>query len=78
MYIFQDKKGRKVALRPEGTASVVRAYIQHSLFNNPAPQKFYYIGPMFRRYEDPRREDYRQFHQIGVESFGIASPVIDS
>lgn len=77
MYIFQDKKGRKVALRPEGTASVVRAYIQHSLFNNPAPQKFYYIGPMFR-YERPQKGRFRQFHQIGAESFGIASPVIDA
>ncbi len=77
MYIFQDKKGRKVALRPEGTASVVRAYIQHSLFNNPAPQKFYYIGPMFR-YERPQKGRFRQFHQIGAEVFGVNSPSIDA
>lgn len=77
MYIFSDKKGRKIALRPEGTASVVRAYIQHSLFNNPAPQKFYYIGAMFR-YERPQRGRFRQFHQIGVESFGVSSPWMDA
>lgn len=76
MYIFQDKKGRKISLRPEGTASVVRAYIQNSLFLNPAPQKFYYIGPMFR-YERPQKGRFRQFHQIGVEVFGINSPAVD-
>lgn len=76
MYIFQDKKGRTVALRPEGTASVVRAYIEHSLFNLPAPQKFYYIGPMFR-YERPQKGRQRQFHQIGVEAFGVLSPKLD-
>ncbi|MGC8796921.1 histidine--tRNA ligase [Thermodesulfovibrio sp.] len=77
MYIFNDKKGRTVALRPEGTASVVRAYIQHGLFNNPAPQKFYYIGPMFR-YERPQKGRLRQFHQIGVECFGVSSSFIDA
>ncbi|MCS7215117.1 MAG: histidine--tRNA ligase [Thermodesulfovibrio sp.] len=77
MYIFYDKKGRKVALRPEGTASVVRAYIQHNLFNNPAPQKFYYFGPMFR-YERPQKGRFRQFHQIGVEAFGVSSPWMDA
>lgn len=76
MYIFQDKKGRTVALRPEGTASVVRAYIEHSLFNLPQPQKFYYIGPMFR-YERPQKGRQRQFHQIGVEAFGVLSPKLD-
>lgn len=76
MYIFQDKKGRKVALRPEGTASVVRAYIQNNLFLNPVPQKFYYIGPMFR-YERPQKGRFRQFYQIGVEVFGINSPAVD-
>lgn len=77
MYVFQDKKGRKVALRPEGTASVVRAYIQHNFFNNPPPQKFYYIGPMFR-YERPQKGRFRQFHQIGVECFGVSSSWIDA
>lgn len=77
MYIFNDKKGRTIALRPEGTASVVRAYIEHSLFNHPTPQKYYYIGPMFR-YERPQKGRFRQFHQIGVESFGLSSPKIDA
>ncbi|MCX7988410.1 MAG: histidine--tRNA ligase [Thermodesulfovibrio sp.] len=77
MYVFNDKKGRKVALRPEGTASVVRAYIQNSLFNNPSPQKFYYMGPMFR-YERPQKGRFRQFHQIGVESFGISTPTVEA
>ncbi|WP_297209960.1 MULTISPECIES: histidine--tRNA ligase [Thermodesulfovibrio] len=77
MYVFHDKKGRKVALRPEGTASVVRAYIQNSLFNAPSPQKFYYIGPMFR-YERPQKGRFRQFHQIGVESFGVSSPEVEA
>ncbi len=77
MYIFNDKKGRRIALRPEGTASVVRAYIQNSLFNNPSPQKLYYIGPMFR-YERPQKGRQRQFHQIGVECFGISSPSIEA
>ncbi len=77
MYIFDDKKGRKVALRPEGTASVVRAYIEHSLFNLPSPRKFYYIGPMFR-YERPQKGRFRQFHQIGVEVFGVKSPSVEA
>ncbi|MEN2986189.1 MAG: histidine--tRNA ligase [Thermodesulfovibrionaceae bacterium] len=77
MYIFHDKKGRTVALRPEATASVVRAYIEHRLFNNPPPQRFYYIGPMFR-YERPQKGRFRQFHQAGVEVFGIAEPLIEA
>lgn len=77
MYIFQDKKGRTVALRPEGTASVVRAYIQNSLFNEPAPNRLYYIGPMFR-YERPQKGRFRQFHQIGAEVFGVSAPSIDA
>jgi len=64
MYTFKDKGGRSVTLRPEGTASFVRAYVQHHLYNNPAPQKFYYTGPMFR-YERPQAFRYRQFYQIG-------------
>jgi len=77
MYLFEDKKGRKIALRPEGTASVVRAYIQNALFNHPFPQKFYYLGPMFR-YERPQKGRYRQFHQIGVEVFGISTPSVEA
>jgi histidyl-tRNA synthetase len=77
MYTFQDKGGRSVTLRPEGTASFVRAYVEHHLYNNPAPQKFYYMGPMFR-YERPQAFRYRQFYQIGVEAMGIVDPKLDA
>lgn len=77
MYTFADKGGRSVTLRPEGTAPIVRSYVQHSLHTRPAPQKFYYAGPMFR-YERPQRGRLRQFYQIGVEAFGIADPAMDA
>ncbi len=77
MYTFQDKGGRSVTLRPEGTASFVRAYVEHHLYNNPAPQKFYYMGPMFR-YERPQAFRYRQFYQIGAEAMGIDDPGLDA
>ncbi len=77
MYTFQDKGSRSVTLRPEGTASFVRAYVEHHLFNNPAPQKFYYMGPMFR-YERPQAFRYRQFYQIGAEAMGIDDPKLDA
>lgn len=77
MYTFEDKGGRSVTLRPEGTASFVRAYVQHHLYNNPVPQKFYYTGPMFR-YERPQAYRYRQFYQIGAEAMGIEDPKLDS
>jgi len=77
MYTFQDRAGRSITLRPEGTASVVRAYIQNNLYNLPAPQKFYYCGPMFR-YERPQKGRYRQFHQIGVEAFSIDDPYLEA
>lgn len=77
MYTFPDKAGRSITLRPEGTASVVRAYVEHHLYNLPSPQKFYYSGPMFR-YERPQKGRFRQFHQIGVEAFGLASPLLDA
>ena len=77
MYTFKDKGGRSVTLRPEGTASFVRAYVQHHLYNNPAPQKFYYTGPMFR-YERPQAFRYRQFYQIGAEAMGIDDPKLDT
>ncbi len=77
MYTFQDRAGRSLTMRPEGTASVVRAYIQHNLNQLPPPQRFYYIGPMFR-YERPQKGRLRQFHQIGVEAFGIEAPEIDA
>lgn len=77
MYTFQDKGGRSVTLRPEGTASFVRAYVEHHLYNNPTPQKFYYMGPMFR-YERPQAFRYRQFYQIGAEAMGVDDPKLDA
>jgi len=77
MYTFEDKGGRSISLRPEGTASVVRCYVENRLFNLPAPQKYYYAGPMFR-YERPQSGRFRQFYQIGVEAFGSASPSLDA
>ncbi len=77
MYTFPDKAGRSITLRPEGTAPVVRAFIEHNLFNLNPPQKFYYHGPMFR-YERPQAGRFRQFYQIGVEAFGIDDPKLDA
>ena len=76
MYTFADRKGDLLTLRPEATASVVRAYIQHKLYAADPVRKFYLVGPMFRR-ERPQKGRYRQFYQIDVEAFGIASPRID-
>jgi histidyl-tRNA synthetase len=69
MYTFEDRDGERVSLRPESTASVVRAYIEHGMFNQPGLVKLYYIGPQFRR-ERPQKGRYRQFGQIGVEVLG--------
>ncbi len=74
MYAFEDRGGDRLALRPEGTASCVRAAIEHGLLDQP--QRIWYRGPMFRR-ERPQRGRYRQFHQIGVEVLGLAGPDID-
>ncbi|MBW1837133.1 MAG: histidine--tRNA ligase, partial [Deltaproteobacteria bacterium] len=76
MYTFPDRKGDLITLRPEATASIVRAYIQHRLYATDPVQKFYTIGPMFRR-ERPQKGRYRQFYQINVEVLGIASPLVD-
>ena len=76
MYTFNDRNGDSLTLRPEGTASCVRAGIQHGLFYNQQ-QRFWYAGPMFR-HERPQKGRYRQFHQIGAESYGWASPDIDA
>ncbi|MDO8729906.1 MAG: histidine--tRNA ligase [Candidatus Omnitrophota bacterium] len=73
MYLFEDRGGRSVALRPEGTASVVRALIEHGLDKTSPLNRFYYGGAMFRA-ERPQKGRRRQFHQIGVEVFGSASP----
>ncbi|SNR66327.1 histidine--tRNA ligase [Desulfurobacterium atlanticum] len=77
MYIFEDRGGRKIALRPEGTASAVRAYIQHGVHAKEPFTKWFYIGPMFR-YERPQAGRNRQFYQAGCEIFGIANPGIDA
>lgn len=74
MYSFEDRGGDHLSLRPEGTASCVRAAIEHGLLAQP--RRLWYLGPMFRR-ERPQRGRYRQFHQIGVEVFGLAGPDID-
>ncbi len=76
MYTFPDRKGDLITLRPEATASVVRSYIQHKMFTKDPVQKFYTIGPMFRR-ERPQKGRYRQFYQMNVEIFGVASPLVD-
>ena len=76
MYTFQDRGEESLTLRPEATASVVRAYIEHSLYNEGGVQKLYYLGPMFRR-ERPQKGRYRQFYQIGAEVLGSESPAVD-
>jgi histidyl-tRNA synthetase len=77
MYIFEDKSGQELALRPEGTAPVCRAYLEHGLFNLPQPVKLCYIGPAFR-YERPQSGRYRQHHQFGFEALGEADPALDA
>jgi histidyl-tRNA synthetase len=76
MYTFADRDGKLLTLRPEGTAGVVRAYIEHNLSASATLQKYFYMGPMFR-HERPQAGRLRQFHQFGVESFGSASPLAD-
>lgn len=77
MYTFEDRDGTSLTLRPENTASVMRAYIEHRLDQQPGLQKLYYIGPMFRR-ERPQKGRYRQFYQIGAEAIGSESPAVDA
>ena len=77
MYTFEDKGGRSVTLKPEGTAGVVRSYLEHGLYNSPAPQKFYYLTPCYR-YEKAQAGRLREFHQFGVEIFGSALPLADA
>ena len=76
MYTFEDRNGESLTLRPEGTASCVRAGIQNGLLHNQA-QRLWYMGPMFR-HERPQKGRYRQFHQIGVETFGMSGPDLDA
>ncbi len=77
MYTFEDRDGSSLTLRPEATASVIRAYLEHRLDQRPGVQKLYYIGPMFRR-ERPQKGRYRQFFQIGAEAIGSESPAVDA
>ena len=76
MYTFPDRKGDLITLRPEATASIVRAYIQHRMYAVDPVQKLYTIGPMFRR-ERPQKGRYRQFYQINAEIFGVQSGLVD-
>jgi histidyl-tRNA synthetase len=76
MYTFADRDGTSLTLRPEGTAGTVRAFIEHNRAADPRPQKYYYLGPMFR-HERPQAGRLRQFHQFGVESFGLSDPRAD-
>ncbi|VAW60223.1 Histidyl-tRNA synthetase [hydrothermal vent metagenome] len=76
MYTFDDRNGDSLTLRPEGTASCVRAGIQHGLLHNQQ-QRLWYMGPMFR-HERPQKGRYRQFHQVGVETYGMSGPDIDA
>ena len=78
MYTFEDRGGRSVTLRPEGTASVVRAYVQNKVYGLPnQPTKYFYMGPMFR-YERPQQGRMRQFVQFGIEALGSDDPAIDA
>jgi len=77
MYTFTDKSGDSLTLRPEATASMVRMFIQHSLYSQPKAAKLFTIGPMFRR-ERPQKGRYRQFWQIDVEMFGFVNPLADA
>jgi histidyl-tRNA synthetase len=77
MYLFTDKAERQLALRPEGTSSILRAFIEHRLFETRKKHKFYYLGPMFR-YERPQSGRYRQHYQFGVEAIGQKDPCQDA
>jgi len=77
MYTFDDRDGSSLTLRPEATAGIVRAVIEHNLVNTDPALKVYAMGPMFRR-ERPQKGRYRQFHQIDVEAFGYSSPSVDA
>ena len=76
MYTFEDRDGGSLTLRPEATASIVRAVIEHNLMNTDPALKVYALGPMFRR-ERPQKGRYRQFHQVDIEVFGVTSPSVD-
>lgn len=77
MYTFTDKGDRSITLRPEGTASVMRSFMENKIYGQAQPTKFYYLGPMFR-YERPQSGRFRQFHQLGVEALGSNDPALDA
>lgn len=77
MYTFEDKGGRSITLRPEGTAGVVRSYLEHGLFNEAMPQKLCYLTSCYR-YEKPQAGRLREFHQFGIECMGSAAPAVDA
>ena len=77
MYTFETKGGESLTLRPEMTASVVRAYLENGLMRQPGTVKFFYMAPMFR-HDRPQAGRYRQFHQVGIEAIGSSSPVLDA
>lgn len=77
MYTFSDKGGRSLTLRPEGTAPVVRSFLENKLYAQRNLNKFYYFGPMFR-YERPQAGRFREFNQFGIEAFGTSSPLLDA
>src|SRR6195256_4185191 len=77
LYRFEDRGGRKLALRPEATAGVVRAYFEGGLNQGPQPARLYLFGPMFR-YDRPQKGRYRQFFQYDIEAIGSASPALDA
>ena len=77
MYTFEDKGGRSITLRPEGTAGAVRAFLEHGLFNEGLPQKIYYLTSCYR-YEKPQAGRLREFHQFGIECFGAGAPGADA
>jgi histidyl-tRNA synthetase len=77
MFTFEDKGGRSLTLRPEGTASICRAYLEHGMHKLAQPVKLYYLGPFFR-HERPQAGRFRQFHQLGIECIGTDSPLADA
>jgi len=77
MYVFKDRDGEEICLRPEATASIARSYINHGMLNLPQPVKMWYFGPMFR-HDRPQSGRYRQFYQIGYEAIGDNHPVLDA
>ncbi len=77
MYSFKTKGDDELSLRPEGTAPVIRAYIQNGMDNMPRPVKLFYVGPMFR-HENPQAGRFREFHQFGIEAIGSSNPVLDA